>query len=97
MIRKRDTSHAIERIETGVNNLDQILGGGLPKTSVTVISGPPGSGKTILAHSGCGQGIAVQFVVRSLTTWPPSFSAGSWSRLRPLRLPDHSTGSPMPC
>lgn len=40
----------IPRIQTGVPNLDVIIGGGLPKYSITVISGPPGSGKTILAQ-----------------------------------------------
>ena len=38
----------LPRIETGVHNLDLILNGGLPKGSVTVMSGPPGSGKTTL-------------------------------------------------
>ena len=40
----------IKRLETGVRNLDAIFGGGLPKGSVTVLAGPPGSGKTILAQ-----------------------------------------------
>src|SRR5688572_19795452 len=44
---------AKRRIETGVRNLDEILGGGLPKASVTVVSGPPGSGKTIFAQQVC--------------------------------------------
>ncbi|MDQ3233871.1 MAG: AAA family ATPase [Pseudobdellovibrionaceae bacterium] len=51
----------IGRIETGVRNLDAVLGGGLPQRSVTVIAGPPGSGKTILSHQlgfhAAGQGI----------------------------------------
>jgi circadian clock protein KaiC len=45
--------HKVSRIETGVRNLDAILDGGLPKASVSVISGPPGSGKTILAQQLC--------------------------------------------
>ena len=40
----------IPRIVTGVPNLDAIFGGGLPEGSVTVVSGPPGSGKTILTQ-----------------------------------------------
>jgi circadian clock protein KaiC len=43
----------ITRMATGVRNLDEILGGGWPVGSVTVIAGPPGSGKTVLAHQIC--------------------------------------------
>jgi circadian clock protein KaiC len=43
----------LRRVETGVRNLDAILHGGLPKGSVSVLSGPPGSGKTILAQQIC--------------------------------------------
>lgn len=45
--------HAVARIETGIPNLDALLGGGLTKNSMTVVSGPPGSGKTILAQQIC--------------------------------------------
>jgi circadian clock protein KaiC len=38
-----------ERIVTGVDGLDQMLGGGLPSTSATVIQGGTGTGKTLLA------------------------------------------------
>lgn len=38
------------RISTGVPLLDSLLHGGLPRGSVSVVSGPPGSGKTILAQ-----------------------------------------------
>lgn len=41
---------AIARLETGVRNLDEVLGGGLPEGSITVIAGAPGSGKTTLGH-----------------------------------------------
>jgi circadian clock protein KaiC len=41
------------RIETGIRNLDAVFDGGLPKGSVTVLSGPPGSGKTILCQQLC--------------------------------------------
>ena len=43
----------MKRLETGVRNLDAILHGGLPKGSVSVLSGPPGSGKTILSQQIC--------------------------------------------
>src|SRR5437868_14228810 len=40
----------IHRLATGVPGLDAILGGGLPEFSFHLIAGPPGSGKTTLAH-----------------------------------------------
>lgn len=40
----------IKRLETGVPGLDEVLGGGLPEFSFNVIAGPPGCGKTTLAH-----------------------------------------------
>ena len=40
----------IRRLATGVPGLDNLLGGGLPEFSFNVIAGPPGSGKTTLAH-----------------------------------------------
>ena len=43
----------LPRVETGVRNLDAIYNGGLPRGSVTVVSGPPGSGKTILTQQIC--------------------------------------------
>ena len=39
-----------KRLATGVPGLDQVLGGGLPEFSFNVIAGPPGCGKTTLAH-----------------------------------------------
>ena len=40
----------INRLKTGVPGLDEILGGGLPEYSFNLIAGPPGCGKTTLAH-----------------------------------------------
>ncbi|MBC7701169.1 ATPase domain-containing protein, partial [Aquabacterium sp.] len=40
----------ITRLRTGVQGLDEVLGGGLPEYSFNVIAGTPGSGKTTLAH-----------------------------------------------
>lgn len=40
----------IQRLATGVPGLDEVLGGGLPEFSFTLIAGPPGCGKTTLAH-----------------------------------------------
>jgi circadian clock protein KaiC len=41
---------AIGLLATGVPGLDETLGGGLPEFSFNLIVGPPGSGKTTLAH-----------------------------------------------
>jgi circadian clock protein KaiC len=41
------------RLPTGVPGLDTVLGGGLEPGSVTVLAGPPGTGKTILAQQIC--------------------------------------------
>ena len=43
----------VPRVPTGISNLDELLQGGLPKGSVAVVSGPPGSGKTILTQQIC--------------------------------------------
>ncbi|NBV87096.1 MAG: AAA family ATPase [Verrucomicrobia bacterium] len=40
----------IRTLRTGVRGLDEILGGGIPEFSFTVIAGQPGCGKTTLAH-----------------------------------------------
>ncbi|HEX7441462.1 MAG TPA: ATPase domain-containing protein [Caldimonas sp.] len=40
----------INRLATGVAGLDEVLGGGLPEFSFNLIAGPPGCGKTTLAH-----------------------------------------------
>ena len=40
----------INRLATGVPGLDTVLGGGLPEFSFNLLAGPPGSGKTTLAH-----------------------------------------------
>jgi circadian clock protein KaiC len=40
----------IRRLPTGVPGFDEVLGGGLPEFSFNLIAGPPGCGKTTLAH-----------------------------------------------
>jgi circadian clock protein KaiC len=46
---KQSPQRAEERDPTGVPHLDQILGGGLPRGSLVLVMGLPGSGKTTLA------------------------------------------------
>ncbi|MGZ5097154.1 MAG: RAD55 family ATPase [Usitatibacter sp.] len=41
---------SIRLLQTGVQGLDTLLGGGLPEFSFNLIAGHPGSGKTTLAH-----------------------------------------------
>jgi len=41
----------MERIKTGIEGLNDILNGGLPKNSITLVSGPPGSGKSIFCFN----------------------------------------------
>ena len=40
----------IRTLSTGVSGFDDILGGGVPEYSFSIIAGAPGSGKTTLAH-----------------------------------------------
>lgn len=47
------TKHVDDRMDTGVRNLDALLKGGVPRGSVTVIGGSPGSGKTITTQQIC--------------------------------------------
>ncbi|MFW5878494.1 MAG: RAD55 family ATPase [Myxococcota bacterium] len=45
----RDHPASIGRVATGIEGLDQVLNGGIPETSITLMAGEPGSGKTVLA------------------------------------------------
>ena len=47
----------MSRVKTGVEGLDSIIGGGLPEKSITLVSGPPGSGKSILSFQFLYEGI----------------------------------------
>lgn len=40
----------IERIPTGIKNLDAILAGSIPKSSIIVVAVPPESAKTVLSQ-----------------------------------------------
>ena len=47
----------MERISTGVEGLDRIIEGGLPRKSITLVSGPPGGGKSIFCFQFLWDGI----------------------------------------
>jgi circadian clock protein KaiC len=59
---------SVARIGTGIPNLDALLGGGLPKDSITALLGPPGSGKTILAQQICFHNASVKNPVLYFST-----------------------------
>jgi circadian clock protein KaiC len=46
----RSAKVKIHSLPTGVRGLDEILGGGVPEFSFTLVGGSPGCGKTTLAH-----------------------------------------------
>ena len=39
----------MDKISTGITGLDEMLDGGFPKKRIMLVSGGPGSGKTIFA------------------------------------------------
>ncbi len=43
----------MERLNTGIDELDLVLGGGLPVGALIIVAGSPGTGKTILAEQIC--------------------------------------------
>ena len=55
---KKTQGTTIHRIKTGVLGLDNLLSGGLPQHTITLVSGAPGSGKSIFCYQFINQGIA---------------------------------------
>ena len=49
--------NAVDRVRTGIDGLDGIIGGGLPGKSITLVSGPPGSGKSIFCFQFLYEGV----------------------------------------
>lgn len=46
-----------DRVTTGIEKLDWLLSGGLPQNSITLVSGTPGSGKTIMCYHYIQEGL----------------------------------------
>ena len=47
----------MERVKTGILGLDGVIAGGLPKESITLVSGPPGGGKSIFCFQFLHEGV----------------------------------------
>lgn len=47
----------MERVKTGIEGLDGIIEGGIPKKSITLVSGPPGGGKSIFCFQFLWEGV----------------------------------------
>jgi circadian clock protein KaiC len=62
------TETGMPRMETGVRNLDAIFDGGIPKGAVSVVSGPPGAGKTILTQQICFHAASAENRILYFTT-----------------------------
>lgn len=50
---------SIERVKTGIPGLDELLYGGIPKRNIILLSGGPGTGKTIFSHQYLFYGLKV--------------------------------------
>jgi KaiC/GvpD/RAD55 family RecA-like ATPase len=53
----KQTDNCIQRITTGISYLDNLLQGGFPKQSITLVSGSPGAGKSIFCFHYLYEGI----------------------------------------
>jgi len=49
--------NVMDRVRTGIDGLDGIIEGGLPRKSITLVSGPPGSGKSIFCFQFLYEGV----------------------------------------
>jgi circadian clock protein KaiC len=53
-----DVPPVLDRVKTGVEAFDELVMGGLPRGRATVVSGTPGSGKTVFATQFLSHGIS---------------------------------------
>lgn len=52
-----EKNFTLNRVKTGLVRLDELLYGGIPDKSITLVSGTPGSGKTILCFNFLWEGL----------------------------------------
>ena len=90
MSQRHTASHApafSPRDATGVPGLDDILGGGLPRGALVIVTGPPGSGKTVLAGQMAFAAAQVgrRAILTTALSEPPLETRGAPERLSLLR------------
>ena len=56
-------NNIITRVKTGINGLDELIEGGFPEKSITLVSGSPGAGKSIMCFQFIYQGIQSFFSI----------------------------------
>ncbi|MCR4335101.1 MAG: AAA family ATPase [archaeon] len=57
MPEKTITKFNVERVKSGVEGLDEMMNGGIPRGNLVVLSGDPGSGKTVLCWQFIYEGV----------------------------------------
>ncbi len=72
-------------ISTGIKELDQMLGGGIPVGSITIIKGPIGTYKTLLALT-----IAINNVIRGKRVWFTSYKESRDQILKYIKQLGHN-------
>ncbi len=56
----KTTSRTVERTKSGIPGLDSLMNGGIPKGNLVVLSGDPGSGKTVMCWQFLNEGAVNQ-------------------------------------
>lgn len=77
----------VQRVSTGLEWLDQVLGGGLPSQSLVVVAGLPGSGKSVLTFHFMAEAVRRGATTMLVTTThqPASKLRGQYGNLSFLR------------
>jgi circadian clock protein KaiC len=77
-----DRKHPNKRLSTGVADLDEMMGGGVPSGDSILVTGPAGSGKSALATQFIGAGLSIgePAVIAVFEEHPQDFLAHAKSR-----------------